>query len=133
MHSLLLQSKRLPNIQPYKLINYEGIWYLAAVDNGKLKTFLVSKMSRVWETQESFECNSSVEKQILDEETIWFSEEKLEVVLKVSANVADYFTRRQLIPEQEITKMCDDGSLIVTTTIANENKFYRLLSIGYRM
>jgi len=98
------KAKDYQNIQPYKLINYKGIWYLAAVDNGKLKTFSVTKMSSVWETKESFECNPSVEKQIIDEETIWFSEDKLEVVLKVSADVADYFNRRQLLPEQEIQK-----------------------------
>jgi len=121
------KAKDYQNIQPYKLINYKGIWYLAAVDNGKLKTFSVTKMSSVWETKESFECNPSVEKQIIDEETIWFSEDKLEVVLKVSADVADYFNRRQLLPEQEITKTCDDGSLIVTTTVANEKQILPII------
>lgn len=121
------KAKDYQTIQPYKLINYRGIWYLAAVDHGKLKTFSVTKMSSVWETKESFECNPAVEKQIIDEETIWFSEDKLEVVLKVSADVADYFNRRQLLPEQEITKACDDGSLIVTTTVANEKQILPII------
>lgn len=121
------KAKDYQNIQPYKLISYRGIWYLAGVDNGKLKTFSVSKMSSVWETQEAFKRNTSVEKQILDEETIWFSDQKLEVVLNVSADAADYFTRRQLIPEQEITKTCDDGSLIVTSSVANENQILPII------
>ncbi|PKG85446.1 transcriptional regulator [Colwellia sp. 75C3] len=121
------KAKDYQNIQPYKLINYKGIWYLAGVDNGKLKTFSVSKMSSVWETQEGFKRNTSIDKKIVDEETIWFSDEKLEVVLKVSADVADYFTRRHLIPEQEITKTCDDGSLIVTTTVANEQQILPII------
>ena len=125
--SFKYKDKQYTSIHAYRLVNAKGIWYLAAVDNGKLKTFSVSKMSSVWETKEIFECSPDIEKQILDEETIWFSEEKLEVVLRVSADIADYFTRRQLIPEQEITKTCDDGSLIVTTTVAHEKQILPII------
>lgn len=114
------KAKDYQNIQPYKLINYKGIWYLAAVDNGKLKTFHANQIGSVWPTKELFEHDLEIEKQINNEESIWFSNTKTEIVLKVNAEVASYFQRRQLIPEQEITKTCDDGSLIVTTMVADD-------------
>lgn len=114
------KAKDYQSVQPYKLINYKGIWYLAAIDNGKLKTFHVSQINSVWPTKEFFKRSPEIEVQINEEETIWFSVKKYEVVLKVNADVASYFKRRQLIPEQEITKTCDDGSLIVTTTVADD-------------
>ncbi|MBA6350080.1 YafY family protein [Colwellia sp. BRX8-9] len=114
------KAKDYQNIQPYKLVNYKGIWYLAAVDNGKLKTFHANQIGSVWQTKELFEYDLEVEKQINNEESIWFSKNKQEVVLKVDADISSYFQRRQLIPEQEITKTCDDGSLIVTTMVADD-------------
>jgi len=121
------KAKDYQHIQPYKLINAKGVWYLAAVDNGKLKSFSISKISNVWGTKEYFTSNNVVEKQIQDEETIWFSEDKFEVVLRVGADVADYFRRRSLLPMQEITKKCDDGSLMVISIVANEKQILPII------
>jgi len=121
------KAKDYQSVQPYKLINAKGIWYLAAIDKDKLKSFHVSQINSIWPTKELFERNSKIEKQINDEESIWFSGKKHEVVLKVNADVASYFKRRQLIPEQDITKTCDDGSLIVTTMIADDKQILPII------
>ena len=121
------KAKDYQSVQPYKLINYQGIWYLAAIDNGKLKTFHVSQIKSVWKTKELFKRDPKIEDQIKKDETIWFSDRKHEVVLKVNAEIASYFKRRQLIPEQEITKTCDDGSLIVTTRIADDKQILPII------
>jgi predicted DNA-binding transcriptional regulator YafY len=121
------KAKDYQHVQPYKLINYKGIWYLAAIDKDKLKTFHVSQIKSVWPTKERFERCSKIEKQINKEESIWFSGKKHEVVLQVNADVASYFKRRQLIPEQEITKTCDDGSLIVTTMVADDKQILPII------
>ena len=34
-------------VQPYKLVNHDGIWYLAGVDGDRLKAFTVVKMERL--------------------------------------------------------------------------------------
>mgnify|MGYP000110461233 CR=1 FL=1 len=121
------KAKDYKHIKPYKLINARGIWYLAAVDKGKLKTFHFSEISSVWPTNECFERDPSIETQILEEESIWFSDEKYEVLLKIDAKVASYFTRRKLIPEQELTKKCDDGSLILTAKIADTKQILPII------
>lgn len=121
------KTKDYRDIEPYKLINYKSIWYLAAIDNGKLKTFSVGKVCNVWEAKKSFDCDPRIQKKIRNEKTIWFSESKLEIVLRVSIDVAEYFNSRQLIPEQKITKKCDDGSLIVTSTVANEKQILPII------
>lgn len=61
-----------------------------------------------------------IETRIKEGESIWFSEVKFEVLIKVDSTVANYFLRRALLPEQELTKTCDDGSLIIATTVADD-------------
>ena len=42
------KAKDYQSVRPYKLINSKGIWYLAALDKEKLKTFHISNINSVW-------------------------------------------------------------------------------------
>jgi len=121
------KAKDYKNIKPYKLINARGIWYLAAVDDGKLKTFHFSHINSIWPTSEYFIREQSVEATILKEDSIWFSDKKFEVVLKVDSKVSSYFLRRKLIPNQELTKTCDDGSLIISTMVVDDKQILPII------
>jgi predicted DNA-binding transcriptional regulator YafY len=39
--------KHYPRLEPYRLINHSGVWYLAALDHGKLKAFTFTKIDRL--------------------------------------------------------------------------------------
>ena len=115
-------SQRYPDVEPYKLLNQKGIWYLAAKDAGKLKTFSFSKIDRLLVSDTRFEADAGVEKTLADEDGIWLGEEKQEIVLKVDKAVAGYFKRRKLIANQVIEKVLEDGGLILSAKVGHVNQ-----------
>lgn len=116
------QSKSYYDLQPYRLINNKGIWYLAAVHDGKLKTFSVGKIRSVQLRTDTFTRDPAIESSVRTEEGIWHSPQPQKVILLVAAKVADYFKRRQLIPHQKILAESTDGALTVETTVGHQNQ-----------
>lgn len=115
-------AKDYVDIEPYKLMNHKGIWYLAAKDIAKLKTFCFSKIARLLVSDVTFQPDPTVEHTLTDDDGIWLSQEKQEVVLKVAKEVAAYFKRRNLIANQVIEKELDDGGLILSTIVGHPNQ-----------
>ncbi|WP_199063414.1 YafY family protein [Serratia sp. ASV30] len=115
-------SLRHYTVEPYKLINYNGIWYLAARHAEKIKNFTLSKITTLECTFDHFNADEKLRQNIKQEESVWATEEKFEVVLKVSAEIAEYFERRQLLNEQIIEKKMADGGLIVSTQISHKTE-----------
>ncbi len=115
-------TKERSEVHPYKLINNKGIWYLAGKEKDKLKTFSFSKILHLNVTNETYKHDPSVEELLESEEGIWVSEEKIEVVLKVSHEVTGYFKRRKLIANQVIEKELEDGSLIISTRVGHHEQ-----------
>lgn len=116
------QTKVYRAVQPYRLLNTKGIWYLAAVHGGRLKTFGVGKIQSVQVQDQAFARDSSVDAAIQTEEGIWHSPQAQKVLLSVAAAAAEYFKRRQLIPHQKIISETADGTLTVETTVGHPNQ-----------
>ena len=115
-------AKTYAEVEPYKLVNHDGIWYLAGKDGDKLKAFTFSKIDRLQVSDETFLADPAVEITLAAEDDIWLNNKKIEVVLKISASVSDYFKRRKLVPSQVIEKELEDGGLIVSTKVAHINQ-----------
>ena len=115
-------KKSYAALSPYKLINNKGIWYLVALDAEKLKTFSFSKIERLRTLETSFEPKPIIEKQLAEDDGVWLSEEKQEIVLKIGRDVAGYFKRRRLIANQVIEKELEDGGLIVSAKVGHPNQ-----------
>lgn len=116
------QRKSYSGIAPYKLINNKGIWYLAAVDAHKLKAFSFTKIEQLRISDVSFDWSEAIDHQLLSEDGIWLSEEKQEVVMKVSREVAGYFKRRKLIANQVVEKELEDGGLLISAKVGHPNQ-----------
>lgn len=108
-------------IEPYKLVNHSGIWYLAGKDGDKLKSWTFTKIENL-QMLDIFSPDASVHDTLTKEDGIWLNAKKIEVVLKVSHNVAGYFQRRSLIPHQVIEKELEDGGLIMSCKVAHPNQ-----------
>lgn len=115
-------KKSYAAMSPYKLINNKGVWYLAALDGEKLKAFSFSKIERLRMLETSFTWSQQIDKQLAEEDGIWLSEEKQEIVLKVCREVASYFKRRRLIANQIIEKELEDGGLLVSAKVGHPNQ-----------
>ena len=116
-------------VEPYRLIHHHGSWYLAAVRKGKLLTYRVSRIARSYQQHElsTFEPNPDILKQLEDENSIWFGQEKSEVILKVHADVVLHFMQRQLLPEQELVKTLEDGGILVSSKISHAMQLLPLI------
>jgi predicted DNA-binding transcriptional regulator YafY len=108
--------------QPYKLLNHKGIWYLAAVSAGKLKTYSFSRIEALMASTVQFDIDPLIEAKLLEQDGIWMSDAAFEVVLSVSPEVSGYFKRRRLIANQVIVKELEDGGLIVSAKVGHMNQ-----------
>ena len=110
-------------LKPYQLINHDGIWYLAAVDQDKLKCYTLTKIEAPFFNQDDpFTRDPAIDQTLAEEDSIWLNLQKTEVVLKVAQPAAGYFERRKLIGGQKIEKTLEDGGLIVSGSIAHPNQ-----------
>lgn len=114
--------KYFVDVSPYKLINHKGIWYLAAQDGGKLKTFSFAKIDRMKVLDTHFSWSKEIDSRLAEEDGIWLSEERQEVVLKINQEVAGYFKRRKLIANQIIEKELTDGGLLISAKVGHPNQ-----------
>ena len=115
-------SKSYASVSPYKLLNLKGIWYLAALDGDKLKTFCFAKIENLKLLDVTFAWSKEIHSKLATEDGIWFTESQNEVVLKVSADVAGYFKRRKLIANQVIEKELTDGGLLISAKVGHPNQ-----------
>jgi len=116
------EIKTYSEIEPYKLLNHKGIWYLAGKDSGKLKTFAFSRVRQLLVVNASFTPDSDVHETLLNEDGIWFGPDKKEIIMSIDQDVASYFKRRKLIANQVIEKELEDGGLIVSAKVGHANQ-----------
>lgn len=118
------------NVKPYRLIHHHGCWYLAAVEQEELKTYRLGRISGICfpEKDLHFKHDAEILRQLENEDTIWFSnEKKIEVILAIHPKVTSYFIQRTLFPEQQVIKRLDDGGLLVSTQISHYQQILPLI------
>lgn len=113
-------------LQPYRLINHYGLWYLAAVEEGCLKSFELARIAEFAITQAKFEPDASVIEELDTTPGIRFGK-RTDVTLHVSAHAATFVTRRPLFPAQRLLEEHQDGSITITTAISDQNTLFRWL------
>ncbi|QWT20155.1 WYL domain-containing protein [Bacillus sp. NP157] len=108
-------------VDPYRLVNNKGIWYLAATQDNELRAFALSRIDSFHATDEDFPSSAAIQRSIDEEDDVWFSGTHFEVVLKVASRAAYYFQRRKLVPRQEITDE-SDGELTIRATVSHSSQ-----------
>jgi predicted DNA-binding transcriptional regulator YafY len=116
------QNRKTVDIEPYRIINHNGIWYLAGMDANKPKSYAFSKISSPEVLDTLFVPNVNVLKMLDQEDSIWLNEKKTEVILTIAPPATIYFRRRKLIAQQIIEKELEDGGLIVSGKFAHPNQ-----------
>lgn len=120
------QKERVLN--PYKLLNKDGIWYLVGVENDEtLKTYSFSKTSNIKILDTSFEEKNEILEIIKNDDNAWFSQKQIEVVLKVNKSISQYFKRRKVIANQTILKELEDGSLLVSCKVSFNEEILKIV------
>jgi predicted DNA-binding transcriptional regulator YafY len=118
---LITKDQRKQLFSPYQLINYKGTWHLVGVSEGRLQAYPLSTIELVELSQQAFAPDPVIQRQIDTDPTLWRSG-MIEVLLKAHASIAINFQHRPLLPEQEIVKTLDDGSLLLTSRVFDANQ-----------
>lgn len=114
--------KHFTDVRPYRLLNQKGIWYLAATDRSKLKTFGFSHIRNLKLTGNTFEHDPVITTRLDEDEGLWQSDQSTRVVISVASTVAHYFRRRSLIANQVVEQVAPDGSLLLSTNVGHPNE-----------
>ena len=101
-------------VEPYVLLNKNGVWYLIGLENGKQKTFCFTQIYFLKITDKTFKPNEKFLSEIQKSDSIYHGNQISEVVIKVDASVAHYFTRRNLLPNQETIRKLENGELLLS-------------------
>lgn len=116
-------------VQPYRLIHHHGSWYLAAVRKDQLRTYRISHIQLMHATNEypQFIPDQNIVKLVEDDDSIWFGQDKQEIILSIDSQVAFYFKQRSILPEQQIVRELGDGGLLVSSKINHDMQLLPLI------
>ena len=116
-------------VQPYRLIHHHGSWYLAAVRKDQLRTYRISHIKLMHATHEypQFIPDQNIVKLVEDDDSIWFGQDKQEIILSIDSQVAFYFKQRSILPEQQIVRELGDGGLLVSSKINHDMQLLPLI------
>lgn len=113
-------------VEPYKLINSNGIWYLYANDNEKIKTFSFAKIENLQINSETFLQNKQLLNQIEKDEINWISSDIKEVKLKIDNSAKEYFLRKQVLSNMIIIEE-NDEYFIISTKVAFDDEIINIV------
>ena len=123
---LFSYNKKLRHIRPYKIVSFEGYWYLYGEEvlEEKLKTFYFKDIAKLEVTEEIFTPKSENYKVLERALNAWFEPNKksFEVVLHASVAIAKYFNRRPLSVTQKIVKIYKDGSMDLSLLVTSHRE-----------
>ena len=112
------------DLKPLKIANYEGFWYLIALDsrNDILKKYYLKNIKNIQLMEETFESTAKLDTLLDNSISIWFDQytEPYRVVLNISKEVAKYFKRKPISKTQVIESLYNDGSMDVSVEITND-------------
>ena len=116
-------------VNPYELINNDGIWYLLADEDDRLKTFIFSKIEKFkWDDDaQLFTHKKEFLEQIEQNNLNWFTSDKLiEVTLQIDNEAKEYFARKKILPNQKIIKENEDH-FIISTKVSYDDEIVGLV------
>ena len=120
------EKKRVVN--PYKLINNQGVWYLLADENEQLKSFTFSKIKQFSWSNESkvFTPKKEFLDKISQNDTNWFTQELIEVVLEINNTAKEYFFRKDTLPNKQILEQ-KENYFTVSTKVSYDDEILRVV------
>ncbi|MCT7493987.1 WYL domain-containing protein, partial [Aliarcobacter cryaerophilus] len=117
-------KKRVVN--PYKLINTNGIWYLSALENNTIKTYTFSKIKSLKISSDKFIVDKNILKEIEKSEINFLSKESKEVHLKIQNSAKEYFLRKKVLSNMKIVDNTDEY-FVVSTNVSFDDEILNIV------
>jgi predicted DNA-binding transcriptional regulator YafY len=108
-------------LQPLKIVNYEGFWYLIALQKDILKKYYLKNISHPKILETTFTTDTKLDTLLKESISVWFQKdvEPFEVKLFAQKHAAKYFKRRPL-QTQRVDSLFPDGSMEFTIKITHK-------------
>ena len=115
-------------LQPLKIVNYEGFWYLLALRKDILKKYYLKNISHPKITDKTFKTDNKLEDALENSISVWFQKdnEPFEVKLYATKWASKYFQRRPL-PTQQISSINEDGEMEFSLKVTHEMEILPIL------
>ncbi len=109
------------SINPIKIVNFEGLWYLVATDeSSKLKSYYIKNATLKKVHTDTFSIPKKVEDILDNAISIWFSDnEPFEVTMEIDNHVAKFFKEKPIAKSQKIIQE-DDSKLIISVMATSD-------------
>ncbi|MEA2018972.1 MAG: WYL domain-containing protein [Campylobacterota bacterium] len=108
-------------INPIKIVNFEGFWYIVATDvNNKLKSYRIKNCQLLKIYKTTFKIPKTVEAILNNAISIWFSDNKpFKVTLQIDNHVARFFKDKPISATQKI--ISEDDKYLVVSVMATSD------------
>ena len=127
---ILKLEKRNIEIEPYKVVSFDGIWYLFGKDlsDEKIKTVFIHEIIDMKIKAEKFKLDKPIESILENVHSAWFEDGNyMEIKVKVKANIAFNFKLKNILPSQKILEEFADGSLLIQFGVSTEEDIDNIL------
>lgn len=117
-----LENREL-SIEPYKVVSFDGIWYLLGRDlkDEKIKTVFIHEIINMKLEKEKYKLDKSIDSILDNVHTAWFEDgNKIEVIIKVNKKASFNFKLKNILPSQEIIEEYGDGSILVKFEVSSK-------------
>jgi len=115
--SFTYKGKILEHVHPYRLVNDRGIWYLAAIYQDNLHSFRIAYISQFLQSEDKYKHQSHIQDEIIRQGMQWIDIDKSDVLIQVDSHVASRFIDSDLLPNIQVLKEMDDGSLLISSQV----------------
>ncbi len=116
--------KKSLEVEPYKIANFDGFWYLFAkeLNTNKIKIYMIYKINKVNILQQKYKTSQKqIEQTLKDVHSSWFDDgEAFEVVIKVYSEISHYFRQKDFLQSQNIIKEYEDGSMDISFNVTHD-------------
>jgi len=118
-------------IKPLKIANYEGIWYLIALNakNDKLRKYHLKSISNIEITEDTFSTKKELDELLENSINVWFNDEiePYEVILFLNKHAAKTLKRRPISKSQGVISEYKDGSCDISLQITHEREIISIV------
>jgi len=108
-------------LQPLKIVNYEGFWYLVALKEGEVRKYYLKELLNIKIRDREFIVDTKIDELLNNSISIWFNQDTEPFLVKLHASklATKYFKRRPL-PTQIIEALSEDDTMEFVIKITHE-------------
>ncbi len=114
---------------PYRIVNFDGYWYLLAREGEKVKKFHIPEIADLAVTNETFNVDSKLKERLEWALNAWFDPDAEPFTLHLTARAAivKYLKRRPLSPTQTMEAHSEGSDVLISLKVSCKEEALALL------